>query len=146
MLKDNEKEILKSLGFKVSTYSPFYGETWELDTHMTVNGSHATDCLYIYYTEDEEVRGFAYTASMPERLGLEYPEEARIDLIEEKIKRYLNADVEFKFARAEYCMVMENDLAFEPKGVLEEMIKGAVVMDYLMSGRLGYLDKKHGRS
>ncbi len=152
-------EILKEYGFDPELdcrwWAPFRSPICAMDTHMLVEGDHATDHSYIIYAAAEEVEGATleglfYAPSLLEHMLVEFRGEWSFPAMLRQISRQTDCKLQpvdvgglpMIFVEIRESDWQEGDLRFQ----VSDMLKVVGVMDHLLSRkRRSLLKKREGK-
>ena len=107
-----------------------------LDTHMEVEGEHATDHAYIYYAVTEDREGLFYAPSLLEGMLLAFSGEWNPKSLLPSVNAQLDGEVEYVFVGGFpmfYLPVTEYDWKYDfLRSCVSDMLKVVARLDYLL--------------
>lgn len=147
--------LLKEYGFNDGQDYGFPTHAYTMDTKMLVQGDHATDHAYIYYSsvktfEDEQLEGLFYSPSMLEYLLVDYGGEWDFNRMLKTVQKELDCEVRLVSVHGEPYLFIEideydwkmADIRFQ----ISDMLKLIGQLDYLLSRKRKALRTKRKRA
>lgn len=144
---DDRLDSALAIGFPMPAYA--------MDTKMTVQGSHATDRAYVYYScvktfEDEELEGLFYSPSLLEYLLVDYIGEWDCNRLLKDVQKMLDCEVRLVSVDGYPALFIKIDernwSTGDIRSQVSDMLKLIGQLDYLLPRKLQSLRTKRRKA
>ena len=116
----------------------FQAPTVALDTKITVQGDHGSDCVYIYYSmpvdsEGNPLCGYFHAPSLLEYLPLEFGKKFSIERLVREVSRVSSSEVRLVYVHGYPMLYAEADTDDFLRDGYSDIMKTVGQMDYFLS-------------
>ena len=135
-------EALRAMGFgevpDCDVSYAFQAPTVALDTKITVQGDHGSDCVYIYYSrpvdlEGNSLCGYFHAPSLLEYLPLEFGKKFSIERLVREVSRVSSSEVRLVYVHGYPMLYVEADTDDFLRDGYSDIMKTVGQMDYFLS-------------
>ena len=135
-------EALRAMGFgevpDCDVSYAFQAPTVSLDTKITVQGDHGSDCVYIYYSqpvdsEGNSLCGYFQAPSLLEYLPLEFGKKFSTERLVREVGRVCGSEVRLVQVHGYPMLYVEADTEYSLRYGYSDIMKAVGQMDYFLS-------------